>query len=60
MADLKLFSVVWIDAGNCEIAEVTLEACTIPGALAPAYHGLSRKQYTAVCKEAVSVVVKEL
>lgn len=60
MHKMKLFSVVWIDKGNCEIAEVQIEACTIPSAFAPAYNGLSRKQFAAVQKEAVSVVVKEL
>lgn len=60
MPKLKMFSVVWIDPGNCEIAEVKIAACSVQGAFAPAYHGLSRKQFAAVQKEAVSVVVKEL
>lgn len=57
---LKKFCVVWIDAGNCEIAEVEIEACTIPGAFAPAYNGLTREEYQAVCNEATSVIIKEL
>jgi hypothetical protein len=60
MPVLKLFAVIWIDQGNCEIAEVQIEACSIPGAFAPAYNGLTRKQYEAVHTEATSVIVKEL
>ena len=59
MSKLKLFSVIWYDKGNCEIAEVRIKAHTIPGAFAPAYHGLTQKQYEAVQKEAVSVKVEE-
>lgn len=58
--EMKTFIVTWIDAGNCEIAEVKIVACTHRGAFAPAYNGLTRKQFAAVQKEAVSVVIKEL
>ena len=60
MPKLRLFTVVWLDEGNCEIAEVQIEACSIPGAFAPAYNGLSGKQFAAVQKEAACVVIKEL
>jgi len=60
MPKMKLFIVCWIDAGNCEIAEVTLEANSLIGAIAPAYNGLTRKQLEAVRKDAISVVIKEL
>ena len=60
MTKLKKFSVVWIDRGNCEIAEVEIEAYTLAGALVPAPDMLTKKQFAAVQKEAVSVVVKEL
>lgn len=60
MGELKLFSVIWYDKGNCEIAEVRIKAHTIPGAFAPAYHGLTQKQYDAVMAEAISVKVGEI
>lgn len=60
MPVMKKFAVTWWDVGNCEIATVKLEACTLPGAFAPAYNGLTRKQFAAVQKEAVSVDVREL
>ena len=60
MPEMKKFMVTWYDKGNCDIASVNLEACTIPGAFAPAYNGLSRKQFAAVQAEAVSVEVKEI
>ncbi|MBO6275875.1 MAG: hypothetical protein J6N20_00270 [Pseudomonas sp.] len=60
MPKMKKYSVVWFDNGNCEIAVVKIEACTIQGAFAPAYNGLSRKQFAAVQIEAVSVEVKEI
>lgn len=60
MSPLKKYSVVWFDAGNCEIAEVEIEACTPLGAHVPAYNGLTRKEHASVQKEAVSVVIKEL
>lgn len=60
MRPLKKYSVVWFDEGNCEIAEVEIEAFTPLGANAPAYAGLSEEELGAVLKEAVSVVIKEL
>jgi hypothetical protein len=57
---LKMFQVTWFDAGNCEIAAVRLEATSIPGAYAPAYHGLNRKQFAEVQSEAVRMTVEEV
>lgn len=57
---LKMYQVTWLDGGNCEIATVRLEAASIPGAFAPAYHGLSQELFGEVQNEAVKVTVEEV
>jgi len=57
---MKRFQVTFIDAGNCEIESIEIEAhffINVPGL---ALFSLTRKAYTAVTTECVKVVIEEL